>query len=230
MKRVTLLFCAFLMCMSLSVSAQKPFAGIIKSKTYVEGTTDANLISQYQMEFDKVILGNKSKQVTNQGGIGSTIIMDGGTSIMTFIFDFTAVGFGQYYFMDTADYKLTKYEYSYDKNDTKTIAGYNCYKASCVVTNLENDETQDIVFYVTQDLTKDYKSFEYPELKGFPLYISVQMENDGNPYILIQETTEVLPSKKVKEIDFLLPDKSLHIKDAPEELKKMFGMDADEDE
>jgi len=230
MKKVILLLVGLTFAFSLSLFSQKTFSGDIKLKTYVEGTTDANIISQYQMEIDKVVMGSKSKQTMNQGGIGVTTILDGDSKIMTMIIDFTVSGYGKYYNIDTVDYSLMKYDYTYDANDTKTIAGYVCHKAHCVVTNLETDETDEFTLYVTDDLMKEYNSFEYPGLKGYPLYTSVAMDNSGTPFNLIVEVTQITPNKKIKDLHFFLPDGAVTFDEAPAEIKQMLGLSSEEDE
>jgi hypothetical protein len=230
MKKVTLLLVVLTLGFTVSLFAQKTFSGNIKLKTYVEGTTDANILSQYQMEIDKTVLGSKSKQTMNQMGIGITTILDGDTKIMTMIVDFTISGYGKYYNTDTVDYSLMKYDYTYDANDTKTIAGYVCHKANCVATNLENDETEEFTLYVTDDLMNNYNSFEYPGLKGYPLYTSVVMDNSGSPFNLIVEVTEVLPNKKIKDFNFFLPDGAVKFEEAPAEVKQMLGITSDDEE
>ena len=230
MKKITLLLVILTLGFTVSLFAQKTFSGNIKLKTYVEGTTDANIISQYQMEIEKTILGSKSKQTMNQMGVGVTTILDGDSRIMTMIIDFTISGFGKYYRIDTVDYSLVKYDYTYDANDTKTIGGYVCHKAKGVVTNLENDETEEFTLYVTDDLMTNYNSFEYPGLKGYPLYTSVAMDINGIPFNLIVEATEITPNKKIKDFNFFLPDGAVKFEEAPAEVKQMLGITSDDEE
>ena len=120
---------------------------------------------------------------------------------------------------------LVKYDYVYDKNDTKTIAGYLCYKVTCTITNLEDDETMDIVLYISDDFIPNYTSPEFEGLKGYPFYIKQGIDNESGKYDIVVNVTEVTPSKKIKNVHFLLPEKALPISEAPAQIKQYFNID-----
>jgi hypothetical protein len=48
--------------------------------------------------------------------------------------------------------------------------------------------------------------------------------------MVVIEATEIIPNKKIKPIDFLLPAGWVAIADAPAEVKSMLGMGTDEEE
>lgn len=224
MKKITLLLISILMVASIGVQAQKTFAGTMKSKNRIEGTTDPNLIAKYEKEQEKTVFGNKSKTVVSQSGIGFIIILDGDKNTATTVVDVASVGFGKYYRTDTMNHELSQFDYTTDKNDTKTIAGYKCYKVVCTITDLETDETKDITLYVTDDLVSNYKAVQYPGLTAFPLYTAINIEDDGKTLTVVEEVVEIKPSKKIKNLDFLLPDGVVPFTEAPDQLKQLFGM------
>jgi hypothetical protein len=98
------------------------------------------------------------------------------------------------------------------------------------VTDLESDEENTIVLWVTDGLlTGDMINFStYPGLKGYPLSVEIGREISGENVTIIQTAKSVTPDKKVKASNFLRPSDSTPIKDAPAELKAMFGMSDEE--
>lgn len=235
MKKITFLL-ATLLVVSLFGHAQKDFGGTLKMKTYAINTEDANILSQVQSESEVTVWGSKTKIVNSQQGIGAVIITDGTTGITNVVLDLSQMAYGKYLLRDTNDNKFIQYDFDYDKSDTKTIAGYNCYKATVTVTNLENDESKSLKLYITEDLMNPstYKSFEYPGIKGYPMYTEIDMPNDGNPFTLVQEVFEVKADKKVNAKSFILPAGWEPIENAPDAVKQMFGLggggDDEEDE
>lgn len=232
MKKISIILLVIVAFFMTNVSAQKDFAGTIKLKTYAENTTDPNIISQIQSENETTVMGSKTKIVASSGGVGQMVIYDGNTGVVSIIIDLSAMAYGKYLIRDTVDYKLTKFDFNYDENDKKTIAGYECKKVTATMTNLETDDSKTVVLYVTDKLMNPstYKSFEYPGLKGYPLYTAIDMENDGNPFTLIQEVQEIVPNKKIKAVDFLLPAGWEPIENAPDEVKAMLGIGGDDEE
>lgn len=228
MKKTISLLIVLFTVLSISLSAQKPFAGTIKMQVRAEGTTDANILSQYQGEQEMTVFGNKSKVVQDSEGIGVIYIEDGDNQTTTTVIDLSLMGYGMYYNIDTVEKpQFTQYDYTYDKNDTKTIAGYKSYKAVCTITNLETDETRDITMYVTDDLTPNYKSIQFMGLQGYPLsfMVPVEDENGDVAYTIVQEVLSIKPDKKIKNANFLIPSQAVSVNDMPAELKQMFGME-----
>ncbi|MDR3048033.1 MAG: hypothetical protein LBU51_10590 [Bacteroidales bacterium] len=212
----------------LSSYAQKPFAGIIKSKTYVENTTDANILSQFPINAETTVLNNKVKSEMVMQGLGITTISDGDKMLNTIILDMTAFGMGSYYKTTPVDFSKTKVDFTMVKEDTKVIAGYTCYKVVAAITNLETDDVTTANLYISDDFMPTFISTQYFGLKGYPLYTSSDMDTGGVTYTVINEITEIKANKKIKDVDFLLPASALSFDEAPDEVKAMLG-DGDED-
>lgn len=231
MKKITFLLAALLVIFSFGY-AQKDFGGTLKIKTYAINTEDANILSQVQSESELTVWGSKTKIVNSQQGIGPVIIADGTTGITNIVLDLSQMAYGKYLLSDTNDNKFIQYDFEYDQTDTKTIAGFNCYKAIVTITNLENDESQSLKLYITENLMNPatYKSFEYPGIKGYPMYTEMDIPNDGNPFTLVKEITEVKADKKVNAKSFILPAGWEPIENAPDAVKQMFGIGAGDEE
>jgi hypothetical protein len=224
MKKLSLFFAAIFMMGSISLMAQKPFAGTIKTKIDVAGTTDGNITSQFPIEQKTTVLGNKTKTVMEQG-IGIIMIEDNDQGTRTTILDFAPMGMGCYYRTDTVKAPtMLKYDYVTDKNDTKEIAGYKSYKVTCTITNLEDDETTVVILYVSDDFLPGYKSSQTPGLVGYPMSTIQHVDNEEGGYDMISEVIEITPNKKIKSVDFLLPEKAVPLADAPANIKQMLGL------
>lgn len=217
---------AGLMALSTVVSAQKPFAGNVKRKLYVEGTTDPNITSQFPIEQQVTVMGNKVKTELSAQGIGQTMIVDGDNQVVTTILDVSMMGMGIYYSVDTAKAPENfSYSTKEDRNDTKNIAGYNAHKVTWTQTNLEDDETMDVVFYVSDDFLPDFKDPQFPNLKGYQLMTIVTQGEGEDQYQVIDEVYEITPNKKVKSASFLLPEKAVPAAEGPAMIKQIFGVE-----
>jgi hypothetical protein len=202
-------------------------------KIDVEGTDDGNIKAMYPMNVEMSVLGNKTKTFMNHQGLGVTQIQDGDKKTSTTVLDMTAIGYGIYYRTDTVKKSATtKVECTPDKKDTKNIAGFLCYKQTCVTTDLETDETTTMVCYMSDDFMPNFKSADDSPITGFPLYSLLPVKNKqlDKTYTTVMEVTEVVPSKKVKAVDFLLPEKAVPFSEMPDELKAMMGAGNEEDE
>ena len=219
---------------AISTFAQKPFAGTITFETTAEGTDDPNVAAELaEMTQEVTIMGNNTKTVINQMGVGIINITNGDYKLATTIIEIP--GYGKYYIeREEADIKksleTTKQEFEYT-SETREIAGYNCKKVIVKMTDLETDEEANITLWVTEDLmTGDDINFSnYPGLKGYPMRVEVTRDVNGDELTIIQTAKTVTPNKKVKASNFLRPSDSTPIKDAPAELKAMFGMSEDEE-
>lgn len=237
MRKITFtLLAIFALGLTMSLSAQKPFAGTIKSKVSCEGTTDANFLSQLPGESTEVVCGNRTK-VTQiiQEGFGVISITNGDNKILYTIFDIA--GMGKYYIEINADSLAaektkhpTKDEIVYTE-ETKTIAGYQCKKVNYISTDLETDEETTTILYVTTDICPggEVNFATFPDVKGFPLRTERKIDYQGDEVTIITEAFEIVPSKKIKPVEFLLPTDALSIYDNPE-LMKMLGMGGGDDE
>ena len=78
MKKVCLVLAVVMIGFVSLVSAQKPFAGTIKTHTHIEGTDDPNILSEGESDASIQIFGNYTKMVrTIQEGFGITSITNG---------------------------------------------------------------------------------------------------------------------------------------------------------
>jgi len=228
MKKITLLLLSVLFIATYSLQAQKQFAGEIHFKTKIEGTDDPNLASSIESMTSVVsILGNKAKVVQNfEGMYAITNIWDGDKETSIFIIE--VMGMGKYYKKTTAEEQKEKLKFSdfnYDyTNEYKEICGYKCQKVVATITNLEDDSTNEITFFVTKDLgTAKLNGSEYPGLEGYPLLVLMPLPQYCDECMAAMEAIKVTP-KKIKDVDFLLPADAKNIDDEPE-MKAMFGME-----
>lgn len=218
---------------TIATFAQKPFAGSIVFETTASGTDDPNIAAQLaEMSEEVTIMGNNTKTAINQMGVDIIHITNGDYKLATTIIDIP--GYGKYYIeQEEADinkaFEKIKQDYNYT-SETKEICGYNCKKVEVKITDLESDEESSLVLWVTEDLmTGDNINFSnYPGLKGYPLCVEIDREISGENITLIQTAKTITPNKKVKASTFLRPSDSTPIKDAPAELKAMFGMSEEE--
>ncbi len=109
------------------------------------------------------------------------------------------------------------FQITYDKAETKVIAGYTCYKAT--VTHPDNADTM-ITCYVTEEIKADPKvlqGFEQIDLVGFPLEYTI-----GSSEMGVTFTTQEF-SKGVDDSVFEFDAKGYQ-KMSFEEFSKMGGM------
>lgn len=228
MKKIVFLLAIFFVGFAVSVSAQKSFAGHIHYKISVEGTDDPNFLAQMTEGSDVTVFGNKTKTVVNMQGVGITNITDGDARMTLTVIEIT--GMGKYYVEVPADsiekkQKNQQCDVTY-LDETKDIAGYKCKKAEVVITDLETDETETMVMYVSDDFNAmDAINFgsPYPCLKGYPLRSEVTMDYEGSKITIITEATEIKADKKIKAFDFMRPSDAKDLMQDPE-MKKMLGL------
>lgn len=234
MKKQIFLWMAVVMFFgTISALAQKPFAGTIVFETTAEGTDDPNITAELsELTSEVTVMGNNTKTVINNMGVGIVNITNGDYKLLTTIIDIP--GYGKYYIeKDEEDLKkmfeTSKMDFEY-KDETKTILDYNCKKVIVKFTNLETDEESEATLWVTEDLlTGDNINFSnYPGLKGYPLSVAIQQDINGQSVTIVQTATKITPSKKVKASNFLRPSDSKSIKEAPAELKQAFGLTDEE--
>lgn len=232
-KQIALWIAVIMLFGTIATFAQKPFAGSIVFETTASGTDDPNIAAQLaEMSEEVTIMGNNTKTAINQMGVDIIHITNGDYKLATTIIDIP--GYGKYYIeQEEADinkaFEKVKQDYNYT-SETKEICGYNCKKVEVKITDLESDEESSLVLWVTEDLmTGDNINFSnYPGLKGYPLCVEIDREISGENITLIQTAKTITPNKKVKASTFLRPSDSTPIKDAPAELKAMFGMSEEE--
>ena len=229
-KQILLCFVLTILLGATQLSAQKPFAGTITYELSAENTDDANIISQFAGQTkDVIILNNCTKTLADMQGISIIAISNGdyksGYQVIAI------PGYGKYYTeLTEADYKeafeTSKFDYEYTE-ETKEIAGYQCKKVNVKVTDLETDEEETVVVWVSNDLVVgDNINFStMPGLKGFPLRTESVTDVQGSTFTYVETATVVKPSKKVKAADFYLPSDAVNFKDAPDDLKQQLGIE-----
>lgn len=234
MKKIALVLVVVMMGFTALVSAQKPFAGTIKMHTHIEGTDDPNITSQGESDYSITLFGNYTKTVISpQEGFGITTISNGDAKTITVLLDI--MGMGKYFIETPAEKiqeRLKNIKMDYNKTGEKmTIAGYECDKINVTATDLETDETEDMVVYVSTAINaSDAINFQqYPGLTGYPMRSESKTDIDGTSVTVVVEATEVIANKKIKVVDFLLPSDAQDIKTNPD-LMKMLGMGGDEEE
>lgn len=228
MKRIVMLVALFVMAFTVSLSAQKPFAGHIHYKMTVEGIDDPNVLAQMPEGVDVTVFGNKTKTVMNMQGVGIQNITDGDTKMTMTLIEVT--GLGKYYVEVPADsiekqLKNQQCDATFT-GETKEIAGYLCKRAEIVITDLETDETEEMVAWVSDDfLSSEAINFGSPYrcVKGYPLRTEIKRDYEDTQFTIIQEATEIKADKKVKAFDFMRPSDAKNLMDDPE-MKKMFGL------
>ncbi|MCL1851182.1 MAG: DUF4412 domain-containing protein [Bacteroidetes bacterium] len=228
MKKITLLLLSIFILATYSIQAQKQFAGEIQFKTKIEGTDDPNLTSSIEnLTLTVVILGNKSKVIQNMEGMYSmTMVWDGDKESSFFVVEVT--GMGKFYKKTTAEEHKEKMKFQDQKynyvNEFKDICGYKCQKVIATTTNLEDDSTQETIFYVTKEIGSAKLNWnEHPGLEGYPLMTLTPLPQFCDECMMAMEAIKITP-KKIKDVDFLLPDDAKNIDDDPE-LKQMFGIE-----
>ena len=223
-----------MMILSVSVMAQKPFAGNITFEMSAEGSSDPNIAAELaEQSMEYTVMGNNFRMEMNQG-VDVITIGNGNNKTYTVILGIP--GYGKYYIQqdEAAIQKkmsTTKYDYNYT-DEEKTISGYKCKKVIVTVTDLETDEEDNAVLWVTNELGlgDDINFFEHPGLKGYPLSTEVKTEVNGEDVTLITTATKIVPNKKVKPTMFMLPSDAKDIKEAPDELKQMLHLGEGDDE
>ena len=223
-----------MMISSVCVMAQKPFAGNITFEMSAEGCSDPNInaeLSEQTMEY--TVMGNNYRMEVSQG-IDVITIANGTSKTYTVILGIP--GYGKYYIQQDEEaiqkkMATTKFDYDYT-NEEKTISGYKCKKVVVTATDLETDEEETAVLWVTNELGlgDDINFFDHPGLKGYPLSTEVNTEINGENVTLVTAASKIVPNKKVKPTMFLLPSDAKDIKEAPDELKQMLNLGGDDEE
>ena len=223
-----------MMILSVSVMAQKPFAGNITFEMSAEGCSDPNIAAELaEQSMEYTVMGNNYRMEMSQG-IDVVTIANGTNKTYTVILGIP--GYGKYYIQQSEEdinkkMATTKFDYNYT-DEEKTISGYKCKKVVVTATDLETDEEETAVLWVTNELGlgDEINFFEHPGLKGYPLATEVKTEMNGENVTLITSATKIVPNKKVKATMFMLPSDAKDIKEAPDELKQMLHLDEDGEE
>lgn len=221
------------MFLTVSTFAQKPFAGRIVFEITAEGTSNPAIAAELaESSMEYIVMGNNYRMNMNQG-IDIITIANGNNKTYTVVLGIP--GYGNYYIQKTTEdiqkrESTVKTDYEYT-DETRTIAGYNCKKVNVKATDLETDEEETAVMWVTTELGlgDDINFYDHPGLKGYPLRTEVKTEIDGENVTVCTTATSVTPDKKIKPTMFLLPSDAKSFEEAPDELKQMLGGASDEE-
>jgi hypothetical protein len=232
MKKHTFLFYSFLLLSVFTLQAQKQFDGEIRFEVRMEGTDDPNLLASMEsFTQTEIVLGNKSKTIIKPNEmVAITQIWDGDKGTSFSIIEIT--GIGKYYKKWNAEQhkekmKLTEYSFIYE-NDFKTICDYKCQKVLAVATNLEDDTQTESTLYVTKEIGgSKINGGQFVGLEGFPMMAIQTMPEYCEECVLVMQAIKITP-KKIKDVDFLLPDDAKNIDDDPEMKEMLKGAFGDE--
>jgi hypothetical protein len=222
MKKITFLLLTILFFATYNIQAQKQFAGEIRFQTKLMGSDDPNLLSSMESQIITVtILGNKTKAVFKNEMVEFANVWDGDKEIGSFVIEIT--GMGKYYKKWSTEQwkdKLKFSEFSFNYVDEyKTICDYKCQKVIVTTTNLEDDSTTEQILYVTKEIGTGKINGDMPGLEGFPLMQMTPLDQYCDGCYNVLEAVKITP-KKIKDVDFLLPDDAKNIDENPE-LKEM---------
>jgi len=228
MKKIAFLILSVLLIATYSLQAQKSFSGEIHVQMKLEGTDDPNLLSSFESLTQTIsILGNKSKSVLKPNEMLSyTQIWDGDKGTASVVYEVT--GMGKFYKKwDTEQHKdklkFSDFSFSYE-NEYKTICDYKCQKVVVTITNKEDDSSTEVTLYVSKEIGgAKLNGDQFIGLEGYPLMAIQPMKEYCDECVLVMEAIKIT-QKKIKDVDFLLPDDAKNIDDNPE-LKEMFGIE-----
>jgi hypothetical protein len=139
------------------------------------------------------------------------------------------MGMGKFYNKISAESyqdkkKLVDLSFNY-VDEYREVCGYKCQKVVVTSTNLEDDSTSETICYVTKEIGGAKLNMQIPGLEGYPLIMMSPMPEYCDECMMTIEATKIVP-KKIKDVDFLLPDDAKNIDENPElkeMLKGMFG-------
>ncbi len=227
MKKISLLLITLVVLGTTTLLAQNTFSGVITFKTTITGTDDPNITSEQIPDNEIFVYGNFSKTIYKpQPGVIITSIVNGDSAKTDVVFE--VPGHSPYVMettMESLKEKLKLYDFKYVYTDeVKEIAGYKCKKVTCTVTDLETDEEENVVYYVSNDINNtDKLNTQYPGLVGFPLRIEQEYGEEAPGAIVVLEASSINTTIKMTEVDFLLPANAEFVKDQEDLMKKLGG-------
>jgi hypothetical protein len=151
------------------------------------------------------IFGNKTKRINRLGAEASLyIITDGDSATTTILYDIHVTGDKVGYIdrkSGNEDDK-TKVEIMPQSDKDKSICGYVCKCYKVTITDLEDDDSQDVLVWTTPEIGNSdaINSMDIKQLSGYPLCTIV--EDEGVTITI--EATEIKKGK-LKILDFLIP-------------------------
>ncbi len=220
MKKVLILACLFLGLGTMSLSAQKA-KNKNKSKTFDSGSVTYKMTFEGADAMTAAMFGDASMTLSfdqsgnNNVDIKMGMIMDvkvvynakkeGAITLMSI----PMMGKNIAVEMDKAQLAEANEKQSegkaptitYDKKDTKKIAGYDCYRA-----DIKNEDGTTLVVYVTDKikgaLSRDMQT-KFQGLEGFPLEYNVETEAGGMTFSATEVKAQTF---KAEDFALTIPD------------------------
>ncbi|MDR1793044.1 MAG: hypothetical protein LBR36_06365 [Bacteroidales bacterium] len=209
MKRLiySVLAVATMAAFSFNAVAQKvKFAGTITYSVSFSGKTDP--AKHVPHTYSEDVWGNMTKRTQNNGGIGICTITDGDSAKVTQLFDtpFGKVGISNKMDFTESEQKIKK-EVTPQPDKDKTICGYACKCYQITITDLEDDDTQDILLWTTTEIGENENVNSLSLLtKGLSGYVlSMVIESPEDEITQTVEATQIKKTK-IKSVDFVVPD------------------------
>ena len=233
MKRISLLSLVMAFFASSAVNEQKEMKeGLIKFEVTDVKSDDPQMAAQLGMMKGTTndVYFMKGKSVTKMNMMGGmmkmTMLNNSEDNTGTMLFD----AMGQKYMIpitseDKASSKekstemMGDMEFIYDKDDKKTIAGYECYKVTIKSSKMEGMEMSA---YVTPDITSGaevMQGIDASKLEGFPLEYTV---SQGGQFSMVFTALEI--KDEVSPEDFVLNTKGFKEMTMEEFQSAMGGM------
>lgn len=204
--------------------AKKPFSGTITDSLAYEGL-EPTQAAQMPKTSTRLISGNMQKSTTDFGQVAIVTITDG--DLETYIMYFEGGGEKHGISLKKADLEKRKAENKSPKpvvtlsDETKTIVGMKCKKATIVVTDEETGDVKTTILWYTDELGTNDKLEFMNNYEGVNGIILGEEESDGKT--VRKSYAKEIKKSKVKELEFLLPAETV-LYPSEEELKKaLFG-------
>jgi GLPGLI family protein len=225
MKKLSSLLMVAAIILGISATAfSKEFKGIINYKISFPGTDmDASMAAMMPKMAILTIRGDMSKLEINMGQMGSqSQIFNGIDKTVTTCMNLVPMGQKFYYTESQEDLEAELDEgASVDidvKDETKTIAGYECKKA--VITVIDDSNEVMFTVYFTDEITSSSLNMDNPYFKDIPGAMLEFEIDTGQGQRMKMEAVSV-DKKNISESEFDIPEG--YDKKTAEEVEQMFG-------
>lgn len=186
--------------------AKKPFSGTITDSLSYEGL-EPSQAAQMPKTSTRLISGNKQKSTIDYGPYAVVTILDGDNESFVMYLDVASEKHGIR--LRKADIDKKKAEDKSPKpvvtlsDETKTIAGMKCKKATVVVTDEETGDVTTSILWYTDELGSNDKLDFMEKYEGVSGMILGTETTSGK--IVQRSFASEIKKGKVKDLDFLLP-------------------------
>lgn len=225
MKRIliSLLTSTLIMCFATQASGQSDQGTITMEITEISSdNAQMAQVAEMMKGTQTKVYFKGDKSVTQMDMMGGMVKMNMYTQVEG-EFDMLMDAMGQKFWVNMPKTEIAQMkakapemEITYDKSDTKTIAGYECYKMNVLV---DGDSEMNITGYITEDLSFQapvMQGVDMTQFAGFPLEYTME----GGPMQMTITTKEFLET--VDESVFEMKT-SGYKKMSMEELQSMGG-------